>query len=870
MGQLGDGTTSEVAALMGLVWIRARAELRSSWRSTMALILVLGIGGGVVLTAFAGARRTDSAMQQFVNFSEPDDGAFLFGNVNNPPVAPGMPARSLELLPGEQRVVDLPQVAEHFQMPYLYLTSSRSGFSGASLNAIGASDSSLFRSVDRPMVVAGHLPNPRHPYDVAINELAGKFHHLHIGSSVRLYSYSLAQSGNGRLTSTIETDRPMPAGPTFKVRVVAVVRFPQDVNAAPQLASAQDVSYEGQQNLYLTPAFLQRLAERLGISVHQIPNINFVGVRLRHGAADWNSFAAEATAAGAGQVFASPGNVFDIRSSAASAQRGIHLEVVALVIFGAIAALVTLLLLGQALARMAALERGEYSVLRTLGASKGQLMAVVLARAALIGAAGGALAVTLAILLSPLMPIGPARQAEIHLGISIDPLVLALGWLLLASLSVACAVLPARRASRMQLPSERTVGSDIQPSTVAATVARSPLPLVAGMGIRFGLDPGHGRKAVPIVGTIVSTALAVGAVTAALTFGSSLEQLIASPRQQGWNWDVLVGNPNSTQDQEARTGRILSHDRYVAAYSAIAILAGAGQGNVVIDGRTVDSLLAFDPLKGSVYPPLLDGHPPRQPNQVVFGTKTLQALHRRVGQSVQVSGPGGKIITVHIVGSMISPSVGDLFTNSIGEGGWISGSVVRQQEAQGSTSPSEAPPLVFTLFAVRYAPGVSKSAALVGLQRDFGDTVLRQIPSQDVINLQSVDRLPALLAGLVALLGVATVGNTLVTSVRRRRSDLAVLKSLGFVRRQTMAVVAWQATSFSVIALLIGMPLGIACGRWAWTIVSSGIGSSSPPSVPAGAVAIIVPVTLLLANLIAAWPGYAATRIAPALEMRSE
>ena len=91
------------------------------------------------LTAFAGARRTDSAMQQFVNFSEPDDGAFLFGNVNNPPVAPGMPARSLELLPGEQRVVDLPQVAEHFQMPYLYLTSSRSGFSGASLNAIGAS-----------------------------------------------------------------------------------------------------------------------------------------------------------------------------------------------------------------------------------------------------------------------------------------------------------------------------------------------------------------------------------------------------------------------------------------------------------------------------------------------------------------------------------------------------------------------------------------------------------------------------------------------------------------------------------------------------------------------------------------------------------
>ena len=302
-----------------------------------------------------------------------------------------------------------------------------------------------------------------------------------------------------------------------------------------------------------------------------------------------------------------------------------------------------------------------------------------------------------------------------------------------------------RPAGRVEcsLPSERTVRSEIQPSTVAATVARSPLPLVAGMGIRFGLDPGHGRKAVPIVGTIVSTSIGRRG-------GHSGTDLRLEPRAvdcQSPPAGMELGRSRRQSEQHPgprRPGRgqFLSHDRYVAAYSAIAILAGAGQGNVVIDGKTVDSLLAFDPLKGSVYPPLLDGHPPRQPNQVVFGTKTLQALHRRVGQSVQVSGPGGKIITVHIVGSMISPSVGDLFTNSIGEGGWISGSVVRQQEAQGSTSPSEAPPLVFTLFAVRYVPGVSKSAALVGLQRDFGDTVLRQIPSQDVINLQSVDRTP--------------------------------------------------------------------------------------------------------------------------------
>jgi ABC-type antimicrobial peptide transport system permease subunit len=148
--------------------------------------------------------------------------------------------------------------------------------------------------------------------------------------------------------------------------------------------------------------------------------------------------------------------------------------------------------------------------------------------------------------------------------------------------------------------------------------------------------------------------------------------------------------------------------------------------------------------------------------------------------------------------------------------------------------------------------------------------VLRQLPSEDVINLQNVDRLPAVLAGLVVLLGVATVGNTLVSSVRRRRKDLAILKTIGFVRRQLMLVIASQATSFCVLALLIGVPLGVVGGRWAWFLVASGIGSVSTPAVPVLAIAIVIPVTLVIANVVAAWPGYEAARTAPSAELRTE
>jgi putative ABC transport system permease protein len=177
---------------------------------------------------------------------------------------------------------------------------------------------------------------------------------------------------------------------------------------------------------------------------------------------------------------------------------------------------------------------------------------------------------------------------------------------------------------------------------------------------------------------------------------------------------------------------------------------------------------------------------------------------------------------------------------------------------------------VFNIFAVRYAPGASPAAAFASLQRQFGRTVLRQLPAEDAVNLQSVDTLPFVLAGLVALLGVATVGNTVIVSVRRRRRDLAILKTIGFVRRQVSAAVAWQATSFGVVALVIGMPLGVAGGRWAWSLVASGIDSASPALVPTLAVALVAPAALAVTNLVAAWPGWVAARVAPAVVMRAE
>jgi hypothetical protein len=59
---------------------------------------------------------------------------------------------------------------------------------------------------------------------------------------------------------------------------------------------------------------------------------------------------------------------------------------------------------------------------------------------------------------------------------------------------------------------------------------------------------------------------------------------------------------------------------------------------------------------------------------------------------------------------------------------------------------------------------------------------------------------------------------TLIASVRRRRRELALLKTLGFTQRQLATTVAWQSSASAVVGIVVGIPLGIALGRWLWIL----------------------------------------------------
>ena len=58
---------------MGAVRLRLLAELRRQWRGLLALAVLLGVIGGVALSAAEGARRTDTAYPRFLRQSRAAD-----------------------------------------------------------------------------------------------------------------------------------------------------------------------------------------------------------------------------------------------------------------------------------------------------------------------------------------------------------------------------------------------------------------------------------------------------------------------------------------------------------------------------------------------------------------------------------------------------------------------------------------------------------------------------------------------------------------------------------------------------------------------------------------------------------------------------
>jgi ABC-type lipoprotein release transport system permease subunit len=103
--------------------------------------------------------------------------------------------------------------------------------------------------------------------------------------------------------------------------------------------------------------------------------------------------------------------------------------------------------------------------------------------------------------------------------------------------------------------------------------------------------------------------------------------------------------------------------------------------------------------------------------------------------------------------------------------------------------------------------------------------------------------------------------------VRRRRRDLAVTAAIGKTRGQIQRAVVVHAVVVATMALVVGVPLGLAGGRLAWDRFAADLGVVSTLQLPLTALAIVIPSVLVGAVLVALVPASVAAhrRAGPAL-----
>jgi ABC-type lipoprotein release transport system permease subunit len=619
------------------------------------------------------------------------------------------------------------------------------------------------------------------------------------------------------------------------VRVVGFVRFPGDIAVVPV---HQDVISASTSAIYATPAFMRRYAELLHWKVDELPGMEIARVQLHGGAGALSRFSDDVRHEGANKVQLLPG--WQSYSSVAAVQRGADVEAIALLLFAAIALVVMLALVVLNVSRLLRDDTHDYNGLAALGFTRVQLALVAFARPAFIALVGTFLAVIFAVLLSPFTPIGLARQTEIHRGLAVNVAVLAAGAAAVIFLLLLCAGAvawimtdPARASSR---PARPRVRMRIGPAAVEATRGDPPL-----------------ARRLAIIGVVIATA----GVAAAATFGTSLRHLAQSPKQQGWNFDVVVGNANDQNDQRPRMLPPLLHDPEIADIASIA----APPETPKIDGQNV-GIAGFAEEKGTVTPVMLEGEAPHAADEIAIGRASLRALHKHLGDRVDVVA-GGQHASMRVTGVMLNLSAGSTFDGKLDEGAAVTLAALQRLEP-----PREV--AFVTMFFVRFAPGVDKAAEVAHLQQEFPREVLQHIPAQDVANLQRVDALPALLATLLAVLALATLIHVLITAVRRRRHDYAVLKTIGFVRVQLASAVMWRTWILAAAGVALGIPLGIIAGESLWRFVTDQIGATQRPVVPAGTLAIAIVVTAVIATFVALIPAWLAARTRPSSALRTE
>ncbi len=520
----------------------------------------------------------------------------------------------------------------------------------------------------------------------------------------------------------------------------------------------------------------------------------------------------------------------------------------------------------------------ELALLRALGASGRQVLLSVLGEAAATGAIGALLGFVgglgLAAGLLALLP---------HVGIDLPGggLVL-LGRTVVASalvgvaVTVAAAVLPARRAARMA-PVAALAEAGAEGRVRASRIATGAVLLVGGAaGVAWGL---HGRfvtsaqRLAVVGGGGLAVFLAVSVLTPVL--GPPVARLLgaALPRSQGITGTLARNNALRNPRRTAATASAL-----VIGLSLVVLVAVFGQSAKasvrasLASGLRADLVVTADSFSG--FPVQVAAAARRVPDvdtavglrvgevrvravaEQVFGIDGSPGRLERVADLSMVGGTpryldrGGILVsereargyrlrvgdpldvTFPRLGQVELPVVGVFRHRNFAGGVPVDYLVSRGMFEAGIGGVPED-----VAVLVRSRPGRedrAREALTSALRTDFPNVTVRDRAGFEAQQTRSIDVFLnvmvalLLLSQLIAVLGIV---NTLVLSVHERTRELALLRIVGMSRRQVRRMIRGESVLIALVGSVIGTAVGLLWG-WAFTraLAEQGVTRFSVPA----------------------------------------
>jgi ABC-type lipoprotein release transport system permease subunit len=727
------------------------------------------------------------------------------------------PAHAVLFYPSEQQeeidaLRDLPGVEQVAVFRTLTIVDPDGGEGFDAFLLTGSSvDGNLYDRIDVPRLLTGRRADHDAPHEVVLSEHYARRFGAGVGDSFAMQALSPEQGRMlGESFETGETpDLGPPAGPRLRMRVVGIERSVLDFGEEP---NARPIMF--------TPAFDRRYRDKIGTFSGFIAR-----VRLTDGA---DGVPALVRRVGS-RVDIDPAE-FELEEP----RETIRVTAAGLLVVAVASGLAT----GAAIAIFVArLVRGrvvEQETLFAVGLTRRDC-AVASAGAPLVALwTGAAAAAGVAFALSSRFPIGLARQVEPSPGTRLDPAVVLGGAAALAlfgsALVFGVAVLRAWRLRHNRAGRDRLAG----------LLARRGAPTPVVLGAHFATWPGPPNRAVPARLAVAGVVVGVAGVAAAGAFGSNLQRVLASPERQGWTWNATAV-PDTGADAAAALSGALEHDRVEA-------VAVVDHIDVTLGDRATEAI-AIDPRRGHIDLQFVRGRPPRADDEVALGAKTLRRAGVDVGDTITASAAEGPV-ELRVVGQPVFPPLAGELRTADAALFTTEGLFRAEPAAQDATS---------------YVIARADTDAARGLGFD-----VTQERALELDQLAELERLPVVLAVVVAGVGVAALAHVLFASVRARRPDLAVLRALGMTTRGNRSVLHWHGYVDVALGVLVGLPVGLFLGALAWRFQAERLGIAPDIGLPLSWLAGAVVGASVVARLCTAIPGVQATRLRPAESLRAE